>query len=192
MIQNLTTGVRAFTSNAFLVTGDRPVLVDTGANFDIVPRITEATDRLDAVVLTHTHSDHIGNVEAVTDAFDVDVWGFDPDHPLVDHPIEDNAQVTMGDHEYLALHTPGHKHDHLCLYAAEPAIIFTGDLVFQSGSFGRTDLAEGDRDQLIHSIDRVLEVVTPSLRELHCGHGPSVTNTPYEDIELARQLAEQF
>lgn len=192
MIQNLTTGVRAFTSNAFLVHGARTVLVDTGANFDIIERIRDATDGLDAVVLTHTHSDHVGNVAAVTDAFDVDVWGFDPENEHVDHAIPDETTVTMGDHDYLALHTPGHKDDHLCFYAAPPNVLFTGDLVFQNGSFGRTDLPEGDRDQLIASIDRVLAIVDPSLKELHCGHGPSVTSDPYEDIELARQLAEQF
>lgn len=192
MIQNLTTGVRAFTSNAFLVTGSRTVLVDTGANFDVVDRIRDTTDTLDAVVLTHTHSDHVGNVAPVTGAFDVDVWGFDPENEHVDNAIHDEATVTMGDHEYLALHTPGHKNDHLCFYAATPKVIFTGDLVFQNGSFGRTDLPEGNRDQLIASIDRVLDVVDPSLEELHCGHGPSVTRNPYEDIELARQIAEQF
>lgn len=192
MIHTLTTGVRAFTSNAFLVTGDRPVVVDTGSNFDAVARINEHTETIDAVILTHTHSDHIGNVDPVTSAFDVDVWGYDPSHDVVDHAITDESHVQMGDDDYLALHTPGHKDDHLCFYAQDAAVVFTGDLVFQSGSFGRTDLPEGDRDQLVASIDRLLAAVDPSLEALHCGHGPSVTNDPYADIELARQVAEQF
>ena len=191
MIANLAQGVHAFTSNAFLVGGERTVLVDTGANFDVVTLLEERVDDLEAVVLTHTHPDHVGNVPAVKAAFDVEVWGYDPAQEGVDHAIEDEETVRLGDHEYVALHTPGHKDDHLCFYAAEPGILFAGDLIFQNGGFGRTDLPEGDRATLIESIDRVRERVEPKLAELHVGHGPSVTNEPYDHVELAGRMARQ-
>ena len=189
MIENVAAATSAFTSNAFLVTGERTVLVDTGANFDVVGEIRERTDGLDAVVLTHTHPDHIGNVAAVRDAFEVPVEGFDPDHDAVDSAIEDGGSVRLGDHDYVAVHTPGHRDDHLGLYAEAPGILFTGDLVFAGGSFGRTDLEGGDREVLIESIDRVLELVDPDLRVFHAGHGPSVTDRPYEQLRQARQFA---
>lgn len=191
MVTNLAAGVKAFTSNAFLVDGDRPVLVDTGANFDILPRLAEETTRLDAVVLTHTHSDHIGNVADVTDEYGIDVWGFDESHDLVDHGITDEESITLGTNDYTAVYTPGHATDHLCLYSASANVLFAGDLVFQNGSFGRTDLDGGDRQTLIESISRLLETVSPDLEELHVGHGPSITTSPYEHIELAKQFASQ-
>ncbi|MFC6718888.1 MBL fold metallo-hydrolase [Natrialbaceae archaeon GCM10025810] len=191
MIANLAQGVQAFTSNAYLVPGDRTVLVDPGANFDVVERIDDRVDDLDAVVVTHTHRDHVGNLEAVKSAFDVDAWGFDPSVDGIDHQIEDEETVVLGDDEYVALHTPGHKDDHLCFYAEGPGICFAGDLVFQNGSFGRTDLPEGDRETLIRSIDRLLEWIDEGLREMHTGHGPSVTNRPYDHVELAAQMARQ-
>jgi len=190
MFSNLAQGQQAFTSNAFLVGGERTVLVDAGNQFDIGPAIENRVDSLDAIVLTHTHPDHVGNVEAVVAAFDVDVWGFDPDHALVDHGIADGATITLGDHDYDALHTPGHKDDHLCFYAPEPEILFAGDLVFANGSFGRTDLEGGHRPTLVDSIERVLDTVDESLAELHTGHGPSVTNRPYDHIELAHDAAQ--
>jgi len=139
MISNLAQGVRAFTSNVFLVEGERDVLVDAGANFDVVSTVEERGG-IDALVMTHTHRDHVGNLPDVVDAFDVDVWGYDTDQPGIDHAIGDEETVQLGDHEYVAYHTPGHKDDHLCFYADDPGVLFAGDLVFQNGSFGRTDL----------------------------------------------------
>jgi len=190
MIQNLAAGQRGFTSNAFLVDGGRTVLVDVGNQFDIGSAAREHVEDVDAVVLTHTHPDHVGNLESVVEEFDVDVWGYDVDQPGVDHAIEDGGDVRLGDHKYEALHTPGHKDDHICLYSDSAAVLFAGDLVFANGGFGRTDLEEGDRRTLIESIQRVTTRVSKALSELHTGHGPSVTTNPYQDVELALQAAK--
>lgn len=189
MISNLAAGVQAFTSNVFLVSGERTVLVDAGANFDVVGRIRERVDGLDAVVVTHPHPDHVGNLQAVKDAFDVDAWGFDADLDGVDHALADGDTITMGDHEYEALHTPGHEPHHLCFYSASASVLFAADLVFANGSFGRTDLEGGDRATLVESIERVADVVGSDLDVMHTGHGPSVDNDPYTDVELAAQSA---
>ena len=191
MIANLAQGVQAFTSNVFLVEGERTVLIDAGANFDVVDAIRERVDDIDAVVLTHTHPDHVGNLEAITDAFDVDAWGYDTSIEGVDRAIEDEETVLLGDHEYVALHTPGHKDDHLCFYSEDAGVLFAGDLIFQNGSFGRTDLEEGDRETLIESIDRVLDRIDEDLEAMYAGHGPSVTTDPYDHVELSAQMARQ-
>ena len=199
MIRNLAADVEAFTSNVFLVDGSDPtdkqgaegrtVLVDPGNEFDVVSRVEKRVDGLDAVVLTHTHPDHVGNVEPVTDAFDVDAWGFDPEHELVDHAIEDGETVRLGAHDYRALHTPGHKDDHLCLLRTDGTVVFVGDLVFANGGFGRTDLEEGDRRRLVESIERLRDAADGNLRALHAGHGPSVERNARDHIVLALRAA---
>ncbi|MFB6298172.1 MAG: MBL fold metallo-hydrolase [Salinirussus sp.] len=188
MIDNLAAGVRGFTSNVFLVTGERTVLVDAGNGFDVPGAVRDRADGLDAVVLTHTHPDHVGALDDVVAAFDVDVWGFDPGVEAVDHGLADGESIPLGDHAYRVIHTPGHKDDHVCLYADGPGVLFAGDLVFANGGFGRTDLDEGDRDRLIDSIQRVLDAVD-DLAVLHAGHGPSVTSEPVREIELALRAA---
>lgn len=188
-VRNIARGIRAFTSNAFLVDGERTVLVDAGSDFDAVERIESAVGTLDAIVLTHTHPDHVGNVPSVVDAFDVEVWGFDPGHELVDHAIADGGRIEIGDSEYEALHTPGHKDDHLCLYAPESGVLFAGDLVFANGGFGRTDLPEGNRETLIGSIEYLLSSVNESVSTMYVGHGPTVDADPRQHIELALEAA---
>jgi glyoxylase-like metal-dependent hydrolase (beta-lactamase superfamily II) len=126
---------------------------------------------------------------AVTDHHGIDTWGFHPDFEGVDHAIEDGDTLQLGDYEYVALHTPGHHPHHLCFYAADPGILFAGDLVFQNGGFGRTDLDGADHATLLESVDRLLAVVSEDLGAMHVGHGPSVENDPYGHIELAATSA---
>ena len=188
-VRNIAGGVQTFTSNAFLVDGERTVLVDAGSGFDAVERIEDATGGLDAVVLTHTHPDHVGTLESVVEAFGVDVWGFDPDSGFVDHAIADGDSVRIGDERYEVLHTPGHKNDHVCLYSAGAGALFAGDLVFENGGYGRTDLEEGDHGVLLDSLEYLLASVDSALSTMYVGHGPTVDVDPVRHIELALQTA---
>jgi glyoxylase-like metal-dependent hydrolase (beta-lactamase superfamily II) len=187
MISNLA-ATGGFTSNVFLVEGERVVLIDPGNGFDVVSEIESRVETIDAVILTHTHPDHTGNLDAMIEAFDVEVWGFDPEYPGVDHAIDDGQEIRIGDYEYVSLHTPGHKDDHLCFYAREPGVLFAGDLVFENSGFGRTDLEEGNRERLVASIEYLVETVD-GLDVFYAGHGALVTDDPIGTIEAAGWMA---
>jgi glyoxylase-like metal-dependent hydrolase (beta-lactamase superfamily II) len=189
VISNVAARVQAFTSNAFLVEGERRVLVDAGANFDVVDAVDERGGALDAVVLTHAHPDHVGNVDDLRAAYDVPVFGYDASHDAVDRELADSETIQLGDHEYRVLFTPGHAPDHCCFYADATGVLFAGDLVFQNGGYGRTDLPGADRATLLDSIQTVLDAIDEDLRELHAGHGPSVTEDAFHHVELAARSA---
>ena len=187
---NLTEGSTEFTSNAFLVEGERDILVDAGNDEVVLERLREHGS-LDAVVLTHTHADHVGMLNDVVEEFGVEVWGYDGSSAYVDHEFDEGDTVRVGDDDFEIWHTPGHKEDHVCLYSRDGGVLFAGDLVFSGGSFGRTDLDEGDRGTLVESIEKVLERAD-EINELHTGHGPSVRENAKKHVEASLRNARRY
>lgn len=186
-VTNLAAVAMGMTSNAYHVAGEIPTLIDVGAGFDIVKHIEDNRQLAppQQVVLTHTHPDHVGNVDAVKEAYGIDIRGFDASSRYVDTPLADGDHLTIGDHTYEAWYTPGHARDHLSLYGDEPRILFSGDLIFPQGGVGRTDLPGCDHDALIESITRVLQRVDDDLRAMYAGHGPAVKERPFNHVLAA-------
>ncbi len=173
-VHHVTEAAPTFTCNAYLVTGDRPTLVDAGAFDGVVDAISEHTDDLEAVVLTHQHGDHIAELEAVCEAFDPEVYAYAP-HPLRSHGIDAGETIPIGDETFEVVFTPGHADDHVSLVSE--TTLFSGDVVvhndgaFDYGSFGRTDRPGQSREQLIESIERLLEATPETVAHLYAGHG---------------------
>jgi hydroxyacylglutathione hydrolase len=192
-VVNLTAGSREFTSNAFLVTGDggRRVLVDAGNDDGVVDGIRSEAGGLDALVLTHTHPDHVGSVPDVVEAFGVDVWGPTTEERLVDHALADGDTFAMAGTHAEVVHTPGHIEQHLCLYG--DGVLFSGDLVFAGGSFGRTDLEGGDRETLVASIEILLDRIGDRpIDALYAGHQPPVEEEARRHVEASLKNARQM
>ncbi|MDZ7687881.1 MAG: MBL fold metallo-hydrolase [Halobacteriales archaeon] len=189
-VTNLTEGSTEFTSNAFLVEGERDVLVDAGNDGIVLERLREHGS-LDAVVLTHTHGDHVGVLNGIVEEFGVEVWGYDGSSRYVDNEFDEGDTVHMDDSDFEVWHTPGHKDDHVCLYSRDSGVLFAGDLVFSGGSFGRTDLDEGDRTTLVESIEKVLERAD-EINEMHTGHGPSVRENAKKHVEASLRNARRY
>jgi glyoxylase-like metal-dependent hydrolase (beta-lactamase superfamily II) len=193
-IHNVTADAESFTCNAYLVPGDRPVLVDAGAFAGVVDALREHTDRLDAVVLTHQHGDHVDGLDAVLDAFDADCYAFDP-HPRRTHELGDGDTLRIGEESFEAIHSPGHAPDHVALASA--STIFSGDVVvhddgaFEYGSFGRTDIAGADREALIDSLETILERLPDSVEHMYAGHGDEFHGDVRDVIETALGRAEK-
>lgn len=201
-----------YDSNCYLVTGERPILVDTGTGINhrrLVGRIDEVVgDRRVDIVLTHRHYDHVGGARRMAEALDAEVMM----HPLDAAPvregssegtsanifgevfeavevsdIEDGHVIDTGDHVFTVLHTPGHSVGGICLYEGETGILISGDTVFADG-VGRWDLPTGDVASLAASIRKLADLHPV---DLYPGHGPCVRGRAHERMGIAlRYLGE--
>ncbi|HWI09274.1 MAG TPA: MBL fold metallo-hydrolase [Solirubrobacteraceae bacterium] len=166
--------------NCFLVRpqgGDRAVLVDPGEEAPrLLQAIEEAGVELEAILLTHTHFDHVGAVAPVARATGAPVYcpqlevpvlqdvmafvpwpGFgpyeswDPEHTVAGGETLELAGLTLD-----VVFTPGHSPGHVTYAVRDEAALFSGDVLFQ-GSVGRIDLPGGDGPTLMRSIATLLE-----------------------------------
>ncbi|WP_266078900.1 MBL fold metallo-hydrolase [Haladaptatus caseinilyticus] len=193
-VTNVTADAEAFTCNAYLALGGRPVLVDAGAMNGVVDVIRDHTASLDAVVLTHQHGDHVEQLDAVLDEFDAELVAYDA-HPRRDVAIDDGDTLTIGDEEFEAIYTPGHADDHLVFVS--DSTVFSGDVVvhddgaFDYGSFGRTDMPGQSREDLIDSIREILDRMPDSVEHMYAGHGGEFHGDVRDVIETALERAEK-
>lgn len=191
---NVTADAETFTCNAYLALGDRSVLVDAGAMEGVVDVVREYTDDVDAVVLTHQHGDHVDQLDTVLDAFEPDLYAYD-EHPRRTHSIGDGDRVEIGDETFEAVHTPGHADDHLSFVSGTR--LFSGDVVvhddgaFDYGSFGRTDLAGQSREELVRSLERLLERLPEGVEWIHAGHGEEYRGDIRDVVAVALWRAEK-
>ncbi|RDI71485.1 MBL fold metallo-hydrolase [Halopelagius longus] len=193
-VVTVTEGAEQFTCNAYLVLGERTVLVDVGTMPGVEDVVAEHADELDAVVLTHQHSDHVGELDAVLDEFDAELYAYG-EHPRRDGTLEDGDELVAGDETFEVVYTPGHAADHVSLVSDRT--LFSGDVVvyndgaFDDGSFGRTDMAGQSRERLIRSLETLLERMPETVSAMYAGHGDVYRADPDGEEESVREVVER-
>lgn len=193
MLEQLTIG--PVMTNCYLYWDDKikvGVVVDPAGDCQ---RILEAIQahklKIEWILLTHTHYDHIGAVQELAEktgakiaVHALDAAGLtDPNVSLsafsgyggkqkaADVLLADGDIFTCGSLKFQVFHTPGHTRGGICIYSAP--LLFSGDTLFH-GDVGRCDLPGGDFDALKRSICEKLFVL-PEETLVYPGHGQSST-----------------
>jgi glyoxylase-like metal-dependent hydrolase (beta-lactamase superfamily II) len=143
--------------------------------FRIVSEITKSGLKIQHILITHGHVDHVGGAKELKDIVKAPVHihpldarglGFPPDGHLAD-----GQTIRVGSYTLKVIHTPGHSPGGVCFHA--PGAVFTGDTLF-AGSIGRTDFPGGDHHGLIQGVLQRIFPLGDELR-VYPGHGPHST-----------------
>ena len=156
--------------------------------------ITHNNLKIKAVLLTHTHIDHISGLRCLYDLYKAPVYlhedakkilhqaeiyasvmGFETGN-LEDIPvttIDHGGIITFGQSQIEALFVPGHAAGSLCFCLHSDKAVFSGDALFNR-SIGRTDLPSGNFQQLLDNL-RTKVLSLPDDYTVFPGHGPETT-----------------
>jgi glyoxylase-like metal-dependent hydrolase (beta-lactamase superfamily II) len=176
----------------------RAAVVDPGGDVDdILAEIVAHDLKVEKILLTHGHIDHVGGTAELArrlgvpaipiegpqreDAFWLDqlpeqcrMFGFpDTPAPMPDRWLEDGDTVTVGDQVLDVVHTPGHTPGHVCFIHRPSKLAIVGDVLF-AGSIGRTDFPRGNHGALIRAIREKLFPLGDDFAFIP-GHGPMST-----------------
>ena len=211
---HLLTG-KAFDSNVLLIDGERPVVVDAGTGTiteHYVERIAKVLEGrpVDRIVLTHRHFDHSGGAAALSrelkapvyihekgvdslshgDAETSGAWLFGATFtPVEADPLKEGDMVDVGPDRFEVLHTPGHSPDAIALWDPASRTLIPGDTVYADGGIGRWDLAGGDYDELVASLERLADLGADTMFP---GHGPAVQGGAGEHIRMGLRMARMY
>jgi len=199
---------RNYDSNIYVVTGEKPTIIDTGTGLfnELVIKDIEKIvnlENIEQIILTHEHFDHVGGIKKILEKTDgntkiishVDaagkiesgdsdfakmLGGVMPKIP-VDTKLKEGDKLVIGDETFEILHTPGHTPGCICLYSKESKTLFSGDTVFANGSFGRYDFPGGNPRDLRKSIERLVKL---DVVNLYPGHETIVEGEGKKHLEL--------
>lgn len=184
-----------YAANCYIVYSENTndgIVVDPGGDAKDIMGIIEKNElKIENIILTHGHGDHIGGVIDLKSLLNASVMIHADDVEMLtdgsinlsttmamgtveiepDNILKDGDIIKFGDLEAKVIHTPGHTKGGICLKVEDS--IITGDTLF-AGSIGRTDLFGGDYEIIIKSIKEKLMIFQDNT-EVFPGHGGSST-----------------
>lgn len=192
-VKQIETGV--IQENCYIIyKGSDALIIDPG---DETSKIKNELEMLGvtplAILLTHTHYDHIGALEDMRVDYEIPVyvspkeqeWLGDPQlnlsiygtHEITARPAEFTFKpsefITIGPFSFKVVETPGHSPGGVSFIFEEGKCVFSGDALFK-GSVGRTDLPGSEPEKLIPAVEEKL-LTLPDEYTVYPGHLKSTT-----------------
>lgn len=180
-------------TNCYLVADGKgsAVVIDPGDNAGkIVEAIDNMSVRVEKIILTHGHWDHIGALANVAERTGAEVvihekdekavadpginlsgLVFDKREGRVDRTVRDRDVIEVGDLKLEILHTPGHTPGSMSVLV--DGNLFSGDVIFYD-SIGRTDFPGGNQEEMHRSVHGTI-MTLPDDTKIFPGHGKSTT-----------------
>lgn len=200
MIQIKAFAFNPFSENTYVVfnANKNAFIIDPG-NFsdeetDILNKfISEHELRVQNILLTHAHIDHVLGLQKAFDTYKVPVLMHEVEKEILDRNpmdanrfgfffkpfdgeieyLQENEILNLDEDEFKILFVPGHSPGHIAFYNEAEKFMISGDILFE-GSIGRTDLYKGDHAQLLENIRTKLFILDDEVK-VYNGHGNPTT-----------------
>jgi hydroxyacylglutathione hydrolase len=152
-------------------------VVDPAQEAPVADAIAAFGGRLDMILITHHHGDHIAAVDAIRARFPAMVIGAKADAyrlPKLDRAVVDGDSVKLGAGTAVVIDTPGHTIGQIAYYFADGGVLLCGDTLFSLGC-GR--LLEGTAADMFASLAKFAALPPDTL--VCCGHEYTESNAKF-------------
>ena len=144
------------------------------SEFETCDRVIKKYKKLNYILNTHHHSDHVDGNNKLKEKYNCKVLGFHLDKdriPSIDNLLKDGQKQKIGNLEFQVIFIPGHTKGHVAFYFSKEKIVFTGDTLFSLGC-GR--VFEGTYNQMFNSLTKLKNL--PPETKVYFGHEYTKTN----------------
>lgn len=151
--------------------------VDPSVYDDVVNFLDNNDLKLDYILNTHHHNDHVGGNLKLKEKYGCKIIGSLNDQervPGIDIKLKENDYFSIGRSIFKIIDTPGHTNGHICFYFEEDQVLFSGDTIFSLGC-GR--LFEGSYEAMASSLLKIKSL--PSKTKIYCGHEYTQANAKF-------------
>ena len=152
-------------------------VVDPSEADPIIKILEKDKIKLECILNTHHHYDHVGGNQKLKKKYGARVFGFEGDKeriPGIDVLLNDQEIWKYENFVAKIIHIPGHTLGHICFYFYKEQSIFTGDTLFSLGC-GR--IFEGTYSQMFNSLMKLKELHQDT--KVYCGHEYTKKNSDF-------------
>jgi len=152
-------------------------IVDPAEPEPVIAALERAGGRLDLILLTHHHADHVAGTDEVRARFGARVVGAAADAhrlPKLDQAVREGDRIALGNAEAEVIDTPGHTRGQINFYFADGGVLLSGDTLFSLGC-GR--LIEGTAAEMFASLRKLAAL--PGVTKVCCGHEYTESNARF-------------
>ena len=152
-------------------------VVDPSEAKPIISFLKKKNLKLNYVLNTHHHFDHIGGNIELKKEYNSKIIGFAGDKhriPGIDITLENDERLKFGNSTLKVFHIPGHTSGHICFFFEKEKIAFTGDTLFSLGC-GR--IFEGTHEQMLNSLNKIKKLPRDTM--IYCGHEYTYKNAEF-------------
>ena len=152
-------------------------VIDPSESEPIINCLEKKNIKLNFILNTHHHYDHVGGNAVLKKKYNAKVVGFENDKdriPEIDICLKDKEIWSHENFKAQIFHIPGHTSGHICYYFIKEKMLFTGDTLFSLGC-GR--IFEGTYEQMFRSLNLLKSFDLDT--KIYCGHEYTLKNSEF-------------